>query len=82
MLAALVGLVFLAAGIVGFTRTGLNDFTEAQHVFLLGFAVNSMHNLVHVVVGLLGLILATGAGRARTFGWLLFLGYGWSSSGA
>jgi hypothetical protein len=76
MLAALVGLVFLVAGIVGYTRTGFDDFTGHRHVFLLGFAINPMHNLVHVVVGLLGLLLATGSGRARTFGWLLFLGYG------
>jgi hypothetical protein len=76
MLAGLVGLVFLVAGIVGFTRTGFNEVTGDHHVFLLGFAVNPIHNLVHVVVGLLGLILATGSGRSRTFGWLLFLGYG------
>jgi hypothetical protein len=76
MLAALVGLAFLMAGIVGYTRTGFDDFTGHRHVFLWGFSINPMHNLVHVVVGLVGLLLATGSGRARTFGWLLFLGYG------
>jgi hypothetical protein len=76
MLAALVGMVFLVAGVVGFARTGFGDFAGHQHVFLLGFAINPLHNLVHVVIGLLGLLMSVGSGLARTFGWLVFLAYG------
>jgi hypothetical protein len=76
MLAALVGMVFLVGGVVGFARTGFGDFAGHQHVFLLGFAINPLHNLVHVVIGLLGLLMSVGSGLARTFGWLLFLTYG------
>jgi hypothetical protein len=76
MLAALVGMVFLVAGVVGFARTGFGDFAGHQHVFLLGFAINPLHNLVHAVIGLLGLLMSVGSGLARTFGWLLFLAYG------
>ncbi|GHF81184.1 hypothetical protein FHX82_003207 [Amycolatopsis bartoniae] len=76
VLAGLVGLVYLAAGIVGFARTGLGNFTGNQHEMLLGFMINPLHNLVHVVVGVLGLLTATYSGLARTYGWVLFLGYG------
>jgi hypothetical protein len=76
VLAGLVGLVYLAAGIVGFARTGLGDFAGHQHVMLLGFMINPLHNLVHVVVGVLGLLTATYSGLSRAFGWVLFIGYG------
>ena len=76
-LALVVGLVFLAVGIVGFFVTGFDGFTEhdhAQHV--LGFTVNPLHNIVHIVVGLLGVLLWRTSGGARTYGWILLIGYG------
>ncbi|MFS8095932.1 DUF4383 domain-containing protein [Lentzea alba] len=73
MLAALAGIAFIVFGVVGFTRTGVGDWST--HSFVLGFAVNPLHNLVHVVVGVLGLLMALGSGTARLYGWLLFLGY-------
>ncbi|GAB2990676.1 DUF4383 domain-containing protein [Amycolatopsis acidiphila] len=76
VLAGLVGLAYLALGIVGFARTGLGDFAGHQDVMLLGFMINPLHNLVHVVVGVLGLLTATYSGLARTFGWVLFIGFG------
>jgi hypothetical protein len=76
VLAALIGLVYLAAGVVGFARTGLGDFAGHQQLMLLGFMINPLHNLVHVVVGVLGLLGAMSSGLSRTFGWLLFLGFG------
>ncbi|NIH85018.1 DUF4383 domain-containing protein [Amycolatopsis granulosa] len=75
-LAALVGLVYLAVGIVGFVRTGLGSFTGNQHQMLLGFMINPLHNLVHTVIGVLGLVFAASSPSARTFGWILFIGYG------
>ncbi|MEU7478012.1 DUF4383 domain-containing protein [Lentzea sp. NPDC042327] len=74
VLAALAGIAFIVFGVVGFTRTGIGDWTA--HSFVLGFSVNALHNLVHVVVGVLGLVMALGSGLARLYGWLLFLGYG------
>jgi len=76
VLAGLIGLVFLALGIVGFARTGFADFTGSGHEMLLGFMINPLHNLVHVVVGVFGLLAAAASGLSRTFGWVLFLGYG------
>jgi hypothetical protein len=74
VLAALAGIAFIVFGVVGFTRTGVGDWST--HSFVLGFSVNPLHNLVHVAVGVLGLLMALGSGLARLYGWLLFLGYG------
>ncbi|WP_447003315.1 DUF4383 domain-containing protein [Saccharothrix isguenensis] len=76
VLAGLVGLVFLALGVLGFVRTGFGDFAGDQHATLLGFSLNPLHNVVHLVSGVLGLVMASKAGLARLYGWLLFLGYG------
>ncbi|QRP45680.1 DUF4383 domain-containing protein [Amycolatopsis sp. FDAARGOS 1241] len=76
VLAALLGVAFLVFGIVGFVRTGVGNFTGHHDAGFWRFSANPMNNLVHVVTGVLGLLLAFGSGRARTFGWLLFLGYG------
>jgi Domain of unknown function (DUF4383) len=72
MLAGLVGLVLLAAGIIGYVKTGF----DGNRILWHGFSLNPMHNLVHVVAGVIGLLLATGSGRSRLFGWLLFAGFG------
>ncbi|WP_112274641.1 DUF4383 domain-containing protein [Lentzea terrae] len=74
ILAALAGIAFIVFGVVGFTRTGVGDWST--HSFVLGFSVNPLHNLVHVAVGVLGLLMALGSGLARLYGWLLFLGFG------
>ncbi|PXY21661.1 DUF4383 domain-containing protein [Prauserella sp. PE36] len=76
VLAAIVGLVYLAIGIIGFVLTGFGGFTHAEHSTLWLFSINPLHNVVHVVIGVLGLLMALNAGLARTFGWLLFIGYG------
>ncbi|MCF4123557.1 DUF4383 domain-containing protein [Antribacter sp. KLBMP9083] len=78
-LALVVGLVFLVVGVAGFFVTGfdMDGFTETDHdQTLLVFAVNPLHNIVHVVIGLLGVMLWPSSGGARTFGWLLAIGYG------
>lgn len=74
ILAALAGIAFIVFGVVGFIRTGVGDWSV--HAFVLGFSVNPLHNLLHVVVGVLGLLMALGSGLSRLYGWLLFLGYG------
>jgi hypothetical protein len=76
VLVALVSLLFIAAGVVGFLRTGFGDFAGEQHSMLLGFAVNPLHNIIHLAFGVLGLLLAGSSGLARVFGWILFIAYG------
>ena len=79
MLAGLAGIAFIVFGVVGFMRTGVGDW--AQHAIVLGFSVNPLHNLVHVIIGVLGLLMALGSGLARLYGWLLFPVTARSSSG-
>ena len=81
-LALLVGLAFVGAGIAGFFVTGFDlggfeswiDRNTDQ--YLLGLEINPLHNVVHLVIGLGGLALWWTLAGARTYGLLLFLGYG------
>jgi ABC-type transport system involved in multi-copper enzyme maturation permease subunit len=76
-LALVIGVVYLVVGLAGFLVTGFDGFTEHDHSqTLLGFAINPLHNIVHIVIGLLGIALWSTASKARTYGWLLFIGYG------
>ena len=72
--AALVGIVFLAVGILGFIpgiTTHYGDLSFAGHdsgAKLLGiFQVSVLHNIVHLLFGVAGLVLAKSAEGARTF---------------
>jgi hypothetical protein len=73
-LAALVGVVFLLVGILGFVpgiTTHYGDLSFAGHdsgAKLLGiFQVSILHNIVHLLFGVVGLTLAKTADGARTF---------------
>ena len=73
-LAALVGVVFLLVGILGFVpgiTTHYGDLSFAGHdsgAKLLGiFQVSVLHNIVHLLFGVVGLVLAKTAHGARTF---------------
>ncbi|WP_036960778.1 DUF4383 domain-containing protein [Promicromonospora kroppenstedtii] len=76
-LALIFGAIYLVVGIVGFFVTGFDGFTEHDHSqTLLGFAINPLHNIVHLLIGVLGLGLWSTSAGARTFGWILLVGYG------
>ena len=73
-LAALVGVVFVLVGILGFVpgiTTHYGDLSFAGHdsgAKLLGiFQVSILHNIVHLLFGVVGLALAKTAGGARNF---------------
>ncbi len=75
-LALIVGLAFVAAGVLGFFITGFDDFfARDTNQFLLGLEINPAHNVVHLVLGLLGLALWWTLAGARTYGAVLFVGY-------
>lgn len=77
ILGLVIGAAYLIIGILGFTITGLgNWFDNNTNDSVLGFEINGAHNIVHLAIGALGLLLAWRLGGARTFGWLLFVGYG------
>jgi hypothetical protein len=76
ILALVFGAVYLLVGIVGFFVTGFDDFAgNSQHEMLLVFMINPLHNIVHIVIGVAGLLLARTLAGARTYGWLLAVGY-------
>jgi Domain of unknown function (DUF4383) len=77
VLALVFGVVYLLVGIVGFFVTGFDNFAgHGQDEMLLGFMINPLHNIVHIVIGLAGIALARTLAGARTYGWLLVVGYG------
>ncbi len=71
--AQLFGVVFLLVGVLGFipgiTSDAPGDFTgEGSEAELLGiFNVSILHNIVHLLFGLVGLALARTPEGARTF---------------
>jgi hypothetical protein len=70
------GAIYTLIGIIGFFITGFENFFEHTDKTLLGFEINGMHNVVHIVIGVAGLVLARTLAGARTYGWLLAVGYG------
>jgi len=76
ILAAAVGAVFTLIGLAGFFVTGFDGFASSDGDSLLGFHVNPLHNIVHLLLGALGLYLAMRTRTARLYGWLLAAGYG------
>ena len=72
--AALVGIVFVAVGVLGFVpgiTTNYSSLQFASHTSeakLLGlFQVSVLHNVVHLLFGVAGLLLARTALGARNF---------------
>ena len=63
--AAAFGLVYLAVGIAGFAVTGFQDFAGHDHHTLLIFAVNPLHNVIHLVLGIAWLAAAPRHRTAR-----------------
>ena len=76
VLALAFGAVYILVGIVGFFITGFDNFFEHTGRTLLWFEINGMHNVVHLLIGVAGLLLARTLAGARTYGWLLAVGYG------
>ncbi len=77
LLALIIGLLFTVIGVTGFFMTGFDEWTEFEPgQALLGFGINPLHNVVHLGLGVLGLVLARREGSARLYGWVLAIGYG------
>lgn len=53
--AAVFGLVYLIVGLAGFALTGVDDFAGQHHATLLIFAVNPLHNVIHLALALIWL---------------------------
>ncbi len=58
LFALVLGLGYLAVGVIGFAVTGFTGFVEDTNEALLGFELNIFHNIVHLAIGA-GLIIAS-----------------------
>ena len=77
ILALVVGAAFTAAGVLGFFVTGTDEFAHHDTgETLLGLEINPLHNIVHLGLGVAGLIMSLRYATARLYGWLLLVGYG------
>lgn len=72
--AAGVGIVFVLVAILGFIPGVTTDFSQlsvagvASQAMLLGlFQISVLHNLVHLVLGAAGLVMARSRSSARTY---------------
>ena len=68
--AQIFGVVFLLVGIAGFFVTGLSMEADPEHApRLLGlFPVNALHNVVHLLFGVWGLVASRTFEGSRTYG--------------
>jgi hypothetical protein len=75
-LALVTGIAFVIAGAAGFVITGFRGFADHHSgQTLLGLEVNPLHNLIHLLLGLAGLVFWRTLEMARVYGWLLLSGY-------
>ena len=63
--AAVFGVVYLLVGVAGFAITGFSDFAGHHHHTLLIFAVNPLHNVIHLALGVAWLAAAPWFRAAR-----------------
>jgi F0F1-type ATP synthase membrane subunit a len=64
--ALVFGVVYLAVGIIGFAVTGFDGwFSESFNEELLIFPLNPAHNIVHLLIGAVGLWASRTAATAR-----------------
>src|SRR5687767_1855874 len=69
-IAQIFGIVFILVAIYGFTQTGMANMESdpARAPQLLGlFPVNVLHNVVHLVFGIWGLVASRTFGGARSY---------------
>lgn len=71
-----IGVVYTLIGLAGFLVTGFDNFAGVTDDTLLGFELNPLHNIVHLAIGVLGLVMWNRLASARTYGWILAVVYG------
>jgi hypothetical protein len=73
-LSLIVGALLLLLGVAGFFVTGFGDWTGGtKEQQVIGFAVNPLQNVVHLLMGAVGVLGRTGRRRGRWSGIVLFL---------
>ena len=74
-LALAIGIVYTLVGIAGFFVTGFDGFVSPDGELLMGFEVNPLHNIVHLAIGVLGLVMWGRRDTAQGYGWILAVAY-------
>lgn len=73
-LCLIVGVLLLVLGVAGFLVTGVGDWTGGtREQQVIGFAVNPLSNVVHLLLAAIALLGRTGRRRARWSGIALFV---------
>ena len=57
--APLFGALYITIGVLGFFVTGFDNFVQNTNEALIGFSINPMHNLVHLLIGIFLIVMAT-----------------------
>ncbi|MGI4895848.1 MAG: DUF4383 domain-containing protein [Janthinobacterium lividum] len=71
-LSLIAGVLLILLGVAGFFVTGFGDWTGGtREQQVISFAVNPLQNVLHLVLGALGVLARTGKRRARWYGLLL-----------
>jgi hypothetical protein len=73
-IALVFGVVYLAAGVIGFAATGFHGFVTPAGATLLGLKVNIFHSLVHIGIGAIAIIASRLPDATMTQGILLGIG--------
>jgi hypothetical protein len=68
------GLLYVTIGIVGFFVTGFSNFVQNTGDTLIGFHINPLHNLVHLLIGVFLIVMATRASAAVAEGAIMGVG--------
>jgi uncharacterized membrane protein YuzA (DUF378 family) len=63
--AAVFGAVYVLVGLAGFAVTGLSDFAATSSDKLILFGLNPLHNVVHLLVGVVWLASSRNEQSAR-----------------
>ena len=85
--ALIIGIIFVLIGVMGYIPGLVKEPTATPDVaglsftigygYLLGlFPINVLHNVVHLLVGLLGIVASVSLGSARLYSGALALFYG------
>ena len=68
------GLLYITIGILGFFVTGFSNFVHNTGDTLIGFHINPMHNLVHLLIGTFLIVMATRSSVAAAEGAVMGVG--------
>jgi hypothetical protein len=73
-IALVLGVVYLAAGVIGFAATGFHGFVTPHGDTFLGFPINIFHNIVHIGIGAILIVASRLPDATMTQGILLGVG--------